>query len=757
MAITVVRALGGGHHCEPSDTNLCMKVNVFAGESGYYEFTGHSGVSPDITVKIGSTYVFDQTHHTNWYHAVGFAYYPDGAHGDTWGGDERDEVEGQGELLYKIDGAATTCPDAGDTGLDCYEPEFFYPRDVWMNKHYTAELTITQEMADKSHGGVIYYFCHIHSKMSGKLIIQNADGTVYTPTLIPQQLPLYSPVERDAWDMMCGTTGASVYSSNGPKTCGGEMFLPGTHDTIFEACMQAIDCQMNREMRVAGYDNHANEVALFMQQMIPHHLNAVNMAKILLHQAPIEVADVEDLESILYNIVNVQNYQVHQFRNYLGANSPKSKGSCYSMSTHQVTCDVAEADCGEGSYYYAPGYVSTRNGCCHCSASCGNYDESCSYYDTPAPHQPHIVGHHCDSSLPEGATDIATTPDDGSAAAVVEGCTSSETHLCMKINTFIGESGYYEFAGYTGPSPDITVKIGQTYVFDQGDPSNWYHAVGFAYYPDGAHGATWGGEERDEVEGAGELLYKIDGAATTCPDAGDTGLDCYEPEFFYPRGDWMGKHYTAELTITQEMADKSHGGVLYYFCHIHSKMSGKLIIQNADGTAYVPKHPEQLPLYQPYQPGPVDRTCGTYEVDSYAGTGSHVCDERFLCGSIDTTYEKCFQAIDCKMRADMLSQTSADHANKVAVFMQQMIAHHLNAVNMAKVLMKQVSSYREVEDLPDILWGIINVQTYQIHQFRNYLGGMKTTGQLTCGEVKEQYKANQCCGAPDKLFMGDMR
>ena len=46
----------------------------------------------------------------------------------------------------------------------------------------------------------------------------------------------------------------------------------------------------------------------------------------------------------------------------------------------------------------------------------------------------------------------------------------------------------------------------------------------------GAHGSTWGGAELPEVEGAGELLYKIDGAATSCPDAGATGLDCYEPE-----------------------------------------------------------------------------------------------------------------------------------------------------------------------------------------------------------------------------------
>ena len=79
-------------------------------------------------------------------------------------------------------------------------------------------------------------------------------------------------------------------------------------------------------------------------------------------------------------------------------------------------------------------------------------------------------------------------------------------------------------------SPTLQVKIGETLFFDQRDPSNWFHPLGFAYEPDGAHGSTWGGAELPEVEGAGELQYYIDGVVPTCADAGDTGLDCYEPE-----------------------------------------------------------------------------------------------------------------------------------------------------------------------------------------------------------------------------------
>ena len=247
-----------------------------------------------------------------------------------------------------------------------------------------------------------------------------------------------------------------------------------------------------------------------------------------------------------------------------------------------------------------------------------------------------------------------------SMLAAVSGqmCTSSgSNHFCMSVNPHQGEVGYYNFAhiAATGQwtharSPDIEVRIGQTYVFDQRDASNWYHPVGFAYYPDGAHGATWGGAERDEVEGLGELLYKIDGAPTTCPDAGDTGLDCYEPEFFYPRGDWSAKTYTAELTITQAMADRSHGGVIYYFCHIHSKMSGKIIIKNADGSDATQAggaaltSPTELALYSP---APAvftnfDYGCGTTSAADYATAGgSKACGEPFIRGVLNTVFGNC--------------------------------------------------------------------------------------------------------------------
>merc|ERR1719331_2842664 len=398
-----------------------------------------------------------------------------------------------------------------------------------MSKQYTAELTVTQAVADRSHGGVIYYFCHIHSKMSGKIRILNADGSAFTPTANPTELPLYSVHEVTPVDNVCGTSGLEPYSFGKAHACS-ERYICGDLNTDFEKCLDAMNCEMKTNMHSYTTADHSDKIAVFMQQMIPHHKNAINMAKLLLKQVPaadITAAMEEDkLTNILYDIISVQSYQVHQFRNYLGP------------------LDLLPSD----------GYSENQN----------------------------------------------------------DACTPSPTNICMSMNFFASETGYYEFKGHVGPSPEITVKIGETVTFDQTDPSNWYHPVGFAYEPDGAHGSTWGGEELPEVEGKGELQYKIGGANPTCADAGDTGLDCYEPEFFFPREEWMSKQYTAELTVTQAVADRSHGGVLYYFCHIHSKMSGKIKILNVDGSPFTPTaNPAELALYSKTVNAGLDATCGT--------------------------------------------------------------------------------------------------------------------------------------------------
>jgi len=103
------------------------------------------------------------------------------------------------------------------------------------------------------------------------------------------------------------------------------------------------------------------------------------------------------------------------------------------------------------------------------------------------------------------------------------------------------------------------------------------------------HGAEWGGEERAEVEGADDLSYKLDGMNMDCPDVGDTGLDYYGPLFFCPRADGKDiRDFSVELTMSQNVVDtaKINGGVLYYFCRIHSEMNGRIIITEDYGASF---------------------------------------------------------------------------------------------------------------------------------------------------------------------------
>ena len=106
----------------------------------------------------------------------------------------------------------------------------------------------------------------------------------------------------------------------------------------------------------------------------------------------------------------------------------------------------------------------------------------------------------------------------------------------------------------------------------------------------------------------------------------------------------MSKKYTAELTITPAVAERSHGGVIYYFCHIHSKMSGKIIIKNADGSDATQAggaaltSPTELALYSPTLLTEFDAICGTHGLADYTGAGAKTCSEAFLCGDLDSNF-----------------------------------------------------------------------------------------------------------------------
>jgi len=626
---------------------------------------------------------------------------------------------------------------------------------VWAANLYEVALTVTEAVAEASNGGVLYYFCHIHSKMSGKIQIRLANDDKYTregsteKELYPLQV--YPPT-ISAFDDLCGTVGISEYATGGSLGCE-EVYLGGTIDSTFERCLNALNCMMNRNMRVLGHDVHTSAISTFMQQMIPHHHNAINMAKLVLKQVAAAsvgcalegcgadnpdyvageaggVTDDGELANILWGIINQQTYQIHQFYGYLGGDAT------YQLAKHGKDENGKDKNLGAES-----------------------------------------VGPHCENTVGAASLKIEGAAFAPGKGLEVAGCVPTELTYCSTINVHAGPTGLYMFEGIEGVSPTINVTIGETLYFDQRHVSNWFHPLGFAYEPDGAHGSTWGGDELPEVEGLGELLYKINGAPTTCADAGDTGLDCYEPEFFYPRAVWAANLYEVALTVTEAVAEASNGGVLYYFCHIHSKMSGKIQIRNADGTKYTNAKAEKV-LYSPPTIDPVDSVCGTTSVAPYAGNGTSDCAEQFLCGTLDTTFEKCMNAVDCLMKKEMLAETSLDPVSdedKIVAFMQQMLPHHENAVNMAKIILKQVPS-ADIQcaiegcetgaapatgaageageaggvtvdgELSNILWEIVNSQTYQMHQFRGYLNGKEDVDSPTGTKLLEPVDAQDTIG-----------
>jgi uncharacterized protein (DUF305 family) len=99
----------------------------------------------------------------------------------------------------------------------------------------------------------------------------------------------------------------------------------------------------------------SDEAALFIHQMIPHHQNAVNMAKTLLKSGKVVCADLTDedsqdciLEGILYEIVNNQNHQIQLMNSYLKAKEYPAADNCVVEiksvgSSGQQVCSAAAA------------------------------------------------------------------------------------------------------------------------------------------------------------------------------------------------------------------------------------------------------------------------------------------------------------------------------------------------------------------------------------------------------------------------------
>jgi len=320
-----------------------VKVNLFAGELGYFSMDQcGEEANPTLGIEKGATYYFSQKDESNYYHPLGLAYYPDGAHDDV------DELEpgiappGSSSScadeslcpapMYKLDddylGVYSNNNDVisitGDVdfGLDVYEPQFFAGALDWtVAGDYSVALKFDVNDFDDD----IFYFCHIHQFMTGRM--KFVDATGHVPDSGKEDLPEipYNYDETSDYDGECGTHNLDMFQLPHPE-CPSKFVCnkPDVETAVgkFADCIDSMNCAMTVGMTTNV--NMKDAKALFIHQMIPHHQNAVNMCKALMKQGEIECADISDesdtncvMRALCYEIITVQNHQIQIMRGVL--------------------------------------------------------------------------------------------------------------------------------------------------------------------------------------------------------------------------------------------------------------------------------------------------------------------------------------------------------------------------------------------------------------------------------------------------------
>jgi len=349
--------------CISPTNQFTMKVNLYAGELGYYTFDECGDTTnPTIGMTVGEVYTFDQSDNTNYYHPVGFAYFPDGAHD---GVDELEPGVAQGSDLscandlscpapmYFRDGvyqgiysniaselAVTTVED--DFGLDVYEPLFFRPLLEWEE---LGPFTVKVHFDDTGYDEDIFYFCHIHQYMTGRIKLLDSDGDPISADDTPA-IPTGYYDEASSFDESCGTFGLGDFQV--PNFECPERFVcdAGAAVSSFASCIEAMDCAMIAGMTTN--DGTADPRGLFIYQMIPHHQNAVNMAKALLNTFDTPCADLSNeedpqcvLEVVAREIIVNQNFQIQVMRGILEGYSFEETDDCVVEINPDARTDIS--------------------------------------------------------------------------------------------------------------------------------------------------------------------------------------------------------------------------------------------------------------------------------------------------------------------------------------------------------------------------------------------------------------------------------
>lgn len=165
-------------------------------------------------------------------------------------------------------------------------------------------------------------FPQIHEYMTGRIKLLRNDTEIQT-----QDEPAlgYSYDEPGDFDEQCGTFGLDRFTL--PHELCPSTFVCDKEDSDntnlrqFAECIDAMNCHMFQGMTTGISSN--SDVALFIHQMIPHHQNAVNMAKLLLRSPNVACDDLTLetpeclMNTIAREIINGQNFQIQVMRSVL--------------------------------------------------------------------------------------------------------------------------------------------------------------------------------------------------------------------------------------------------------------------------------------------------------------------------------------------------------------------------------------------------------------------------------------------------------
>lgn len=176
------------------------------------------------------------------------------------------------------------------------------------------------------------------------------------------------------------------------------------------------------------------------------------------------------------------------------------------------------------------------------------------------------------------------------------------------------------------------------YTFLQHDHTNWMHPIGFAYDPDGAHrgndelepGVTRGTTSCDTSNTCQKPMYYKNGVYLADPaDSEDFGLDAYEPKFKNTQDEWGEALWSVKLVLD----DATYDGDIFYLCHIHDMMSGRIKLLDASDRVIQAQDIPELG-YEYHTPSPADALCGTTDLAPFMPGGTHhdfCMDSKYLC------------------------------------------------------------------------------------------------------------------------------